>query len=42
MITPNRVLSAALLLIAALLIIVALQPKETGLKALILGWVTLP
>lgn len=42
MLTPNRILSVALLLIAAFLIVIALQPKETGLKAIILGWVTLP
>lgn len=39
---PNVLLSAALLVVAGFLIIVAVQPRDTGLKAVLLAWVTLP
>ena len=38
----NTLLSLALLAIALLLIVIALQPGDTGLKAVLLGWILAP
>lgn len=39
---PDRVLTWALLVVAALLVLVALQRNQTLVKAIVLAWVVIP